>query len=265
MDFSQFRKIVLIGAGNVAFSLGPELVRNGFQLIQICNRSEVSGKKLALKTGAEYCSDPAKISPDADLYIFSVSDNALPVVIKGLNFGIRTALIISGTIDSRILKGIASHYGVVYPVQTFNRAHPRRFLGIPLCVEGSDPDTERQLLEFAGKLSERVHSVNLEQRRYIHLSAVLANNFSNYLYSTSEEMLKKKGVSYEILFPLIRQTARNACRSGVFSFQTGPAIREDRNVMETHLEMLKDLPDLKKIYLQISENIINRKILNDKL
>ncbi|HSN50187.1 MAG TPA: DUF2520 domain-containing protein, partial [Bacteroidales bacterium] len=129
----------------------------------------------------------------------------------------------------------------------------------------NNKDAEEQLSQLALRLSDQVINMNSQQRLALHLAATFACNFTNYLYSIAEKILNKNEIGMEILTPLIRKTAENAGKKGVFTRQTGPAIREDSAVMGKHMDLLKECPDYREIYSLISKNIINHKHRNDKL
>jgi predicted short-subunit dehydrogenase-like oxidoreductase (DUF2520 family) len=149
---------------------------------------------------------------------------------------------------------------VIYPPQTFT-GHPLlRFRTVPLCIEASSEKNLLTLKTFAGTLSEKVYNLNSGQRKILHLAAVFASNFTNFMMSISQELLLEKGLDFGILEPIIRQTARNASSGDIFGMQTGPAVREDRETIRQHLEMLANHPDYKEIYDLITRKIIERKM-----
>jgi predicted short-subunit dehydrogenase-like oxidoreductase (DUF2520 family) len=140
-----------------------------------------------------------------------------------------------------------------------------RFRTVPLCIEASSGKNLLLLRSFANSLSEKVYLINSDQRRILHLSAVFAGNFTNFMYTISQELLRENGMDFGILEPIIRQTARNASSGDVFNMQTGPAVREDRETIREHLELLATHRDYKEIYDLITRNIIQHKKNHDQL
>lgn len=259
MTDPEIRKVAVIGAGRLAANLSMAIHKKGYKITEVCNRSEKRGKSLARKLGASYVNDPEELIRDADLYILAVSDAAIPLLlprIKTPNLIVHT----SGSVDMDVLKNISPNYGVIYPPQTFTAGKLISFRMVPLCVEASTDQNLRILKSFAASISGRVYEINSKQRRILHLSAVFAGNFSNFLMAISEELLKENGIEFGILEPIIRQTARNAGRGDVLSFQTGPAVRGDRETIRIHLELLSNHPDYKEIYDLITRNILQRKL-----
>ena len=70
----------------------------------------------------------------------------------------------------------------------------------------------------------------------------------------SKIIAKKSDFDFSILLPLIKKTFRQIDNEPE-KLQTGPAIRKDLKVMNSHLERIKD-KDLKNIYELISNSII---------
>ena len=74
--------IVFIGAGNVATHLAVSLKNAGENILQIFSRTTDSARLLAQKLNADYTDNIAAITPDADAYFYTVTDNALPLLIE---------------------------------------------------------------------------------------------------------------------------------------------------------------------------------------
>ncbi|MEI6456200.1 MAG: DUF2520 domain-containing protein [bacterium] len=258
-------EVVILGAGNLGTHLARVFKANGIKVSQVFDRLPSKGKKLAKDIGAEFASGQDKIFTGADLYILSVSDSAIETVAKILKPGDSLIAHCSGSLPMEILGPYASHYGVFYPLQTFSIRNQVSFYDIPLCVEANNPESRRQLMELANKISGKVHRINSEKRRILHLTAVLANNFTNFMYTAAEEILKSHGIPFSLLEPIIGQTALNARGGSVFKNQTGPAIRGDHKVLESQRQLLKDFPDFVELYDIITQNIIKYKRLHGQL
>ena len=80
-------RIVLIGAGNLATNLGKALHRAHHEVVQVYSRTQEAAETLAAKVGAKATCSVEEVTTDADVYIFSVSDNALPQLAKTLGKG----------------------------------------------------------------------------------------------------------------------------------------------------------------------------------
>lgn len=235
------KKIALIGAGNVATHLAQALLKGGANLCQIYSRSIESARELGKKTGITYTSETGTIYPDCDIYIFCVTDEALLPLFKSIRIN-KEAIVLhtSGSLPMQILKSGAIHYGVLYPLQTFTKKRALDFREIPLCIEGSDEYVLRTLRELAGMLSFHVEEISSEKRKVLHLAAVFANNFVNGLYATAAQILEKEGLDFNLIRPLIFETAHKVMLMSPEEAQTGPAKRGDENILNMHKNMLKN-------------------------
>jgi predicted short-subunit dehydrogenase-like oxidoreductase (DUF2520 family) len=239
--------------------------KKGYDIVEVCNRTESKGKRLAGKLKARYIPEPEMITPDADLYILAISDTAIPLLLERIKTGNHLIIHTSGSVGMDVLKKVSENFGVIYPPQTFTDHILLRFRTVPLCIEASSGKNLLLLKSFADSLSEKVYTINSEQRRVLHLSAIFASNFTNFMIAISQELLLENGMDFGILEPIIRQSARNASSGDVFKMQTGPAVREDLETIREHLKLLSNHPDYKEIYDLITRNIIQHKKNHDQL
>ena len=202
------KRIILIGAGNVAHHLAPALLKAGLNLCQIYSRSIESARELGRKTGITYTADLFGIYPDGDIYIFCVSDDALLSLFKSIRIN-KEAIILhtSGSLPMDIFKPYVTYYGVLYPLQTFTKKRDLDFKEIPLCIEASNPEVLEVLRGLTRLLSVRVEEISSEKRKTLHLAAVFANNFVNHLYGIAGQILEQEGLDFSLLRPLIFETA----------------------------------------------------------
>lgn len=249
--------IVLIGAGNLATQLSKSLLNNGFSVVQVYSRTQKSAQELAAELGCEATDSLTHVRRDAQVYIFSVKDSALESLVAELGSLVRGALFLhtAGSMPMEVFRGNADRYGVFYPMQTFSKSREVDFTGIPCFIEGSSQEVLSLIREWAGKLSGQVYELSSEKRRYLHLAAVFACNFTNHLYALSDEILQEQGIPFEVMYPLIGETVRKIHQMPPLQAQTGPALRYDRNVMDAQLELLNDSPGMQEIYKAISQSI----------
>lgn len=249
------RKVTMIGAGNVATHLAMALREKGFEIIQIYSRTEESASRLASVTGSSYTANLQEISNESGLKIISVSDHAIAEVLEKVSFGSSLVVHTSGSIPMKIFKNKVLNYGVLYPLQTFSKERKLNFSEIPLCIEASSSANLEVLNHISSVLSNRVVFMASKKRLSLHLAAVIACNFSNHLYTLAKTVMDQKGLPFDLLVPLIKETTEKAVKFGPEAVQTGPAVRNDMNVIEKHLELLSFSPELKEIYLQLSNSI----------
>ena len=110
---------------------------------------------------------------------------------------------------------------------------------------------------MAELISNRVWVLDEENRRYLHLAAVFACNFTNHMYDLSARLLAERGIPFSVLLPLIDETARKVHEMSPREAQTGPAVRHDMNVIGKHMDMLSD-PMVKEIYTLMSDSIYDK-------
>lgn len=258
-SFDPMMKIVLIGAGNVATHLGIALQKAGCLILQVYSRTEESASALAARLSVDYTIVPDEIRRDADLYIVALKDAVLrqlaPVLVKGRE----QALFVhtAGSMSMDLWKGLVKRYGVLYPMQTFSKQREVDFNTVPFFIEASAPAEVELLRMVAVRLSPKVYEVTSGQRRYLHLAAVFACNFANHMYALSSHILEKQGIPFEVMLPLIDETAGKVHELSPTQAQTGPAVRYDENVISKHLEMLADEESLQELYEKISKSIHN--------
>jgi predicted short-subunit dehydrogenase-like oxidoreductase (DUF2520 family) len=146
--------------------------------------------------------------------------------------------------------------GVFYPMQTFSKSKEVDFSVIPCFVEAKEEADSQLLKTLALTISDTVYELDSENRKYLHLSAVFCCNFANHCYSLGAELLKKHGdIPFSVMLPLIDETASKLYSMSPREAQTGPAVRWDTNVIEKHLQLLADTPDMQKIYELMSKSI----------
>ena len=250
------KTISVVGSGNVAEAIALAVAEcKELQLKQIVARNPVRGRALAEMTGAEWTADVEQAA-EADLYIISVSDRAVGEVASRLPLRADTIVAhTAGSVEMDVLGERAR--GVFYPFQTFTAGRRVDFQQVPLFVEGCDEPTTVELERVAHLLSHRVYRATSQRRREIHLTGVLACNFVNALYAMAADRLaEREGLPFDILRPLIEQTARKAVEAvHPREVQTGPAVRGDKAVTARHCEMLAGDSREEEIYKLLTEYI----------
>ncbi len=252
-------RIVLIGTGNVATHLGLALRTKNAEIIQVFGRTEENAARLGALLGSPWTTSKKLLADDADLYILAVSDDAIPDVAS--NLSIRDQLIVhtAGSVPMEILASVSKNYGVFYPLQTLSRQKEVDFSQIPVCIEANSSGNLEILEALARTISGQVVRADSFQRRHLHLVAVFVCNFVNHFYSIGEELLMEQQLDFDLLKPLIMETAGKAMQFSPSAVQTGPAVRGSKTVMESHLEMLKLHPEWQRLYELISADIAERR------
>lgn len=255
---SSIKSISFIGSGNVATHLAQALHNQGFIIDQIFSRNIDRALELAEKVEALAIDNIANVNSTSDLYILAVKDDAIESTLRLISDKNIFIVHTSGSIGINIFEKTGfSNYGIFYPLQTFSKNKPVNFLEIPICIEATHE--EQLLIEIANQLSNLVYQVSSEQRKKLHLAAVFACNFSNYMYHIAEDICLENEVNFNILKPLIKETAQKISLNHPHEVQTGPAIRGDQKIIESHLNQLSENKDYQEIYRLITDNILKVK------
>lgn len=245
--------IVIIGSGNVAQHLITSFLQSDeIELIQVFSRQKESVSHLISMD--KIVSDYTEIT-QADLYIIAVSDNAIADVSAKLPFENRLVVHTSGSISMEILAS-KNRRGVFYPLQTFTKNKAVDFKKIPICLEAEDEEDFRIIETIAKSISSVVQSISSEQRKALHVAAVFVCNFVNHLYKIGDEICTENQLSFELLKPLIVETAQKITHLSPKNAQTGPAKRNDTETINTHLNFLSD-ENQKEIYKLLTKSIID--------
>lgn len=249
--------IVLLGSGNVATQLGRAFKLAGQDIVQVWSRNIENARELADNLAATAISDFDHLDRKADLYIISVKDEAINDLAKELKVSDKLIVHTSGSTGIDVLEGSSSKYGVLYPLQTFSKSQRVDFRQIPFAIEGNTPEVASIIHAMADRLSERVIELSSEQRKVLHIAAVFACNFSNHLYALSQELLKEQDLDFDLLRPLIAETAAKVQSNEPIKMQTGPASRNDQETVDAHIELLKKNPNMQELYQKLSQSIVN--------
>ena len=262
--------VSIIGTGNVASWLVYALNQAGIPIRQIYGRNPQKCQNLAASCGAEAITDLSKLNENSDLYLFSLKDDAYETVISSVPFRLPMAAITAGSVSQEVLSPIADRFGVFYPYQTLTQGVDFKNIEVPLCIEGNTDEAARFLFDMAQKISNNVQYINEEQRKRMHMAAVFASNFTNAMYGTGFDLLEQEGIDPKMLLPLLQNTLDKLKTLHPWQSQTGPARRDDKKVMRSHLKALKksELVEVYKLlsnYIQKRTTAIKMENFNEKL
>ena len=246
------KSIVLFGTGKVAFHLFRAFSNSeNFKVIQVFNHSAESLNyfKDKIPTTTKF----SEVFP-ADIYLLAVKDDVIGEMASKITNSEALILHTSGAVPLTTFKDF-EHAGVFYPLQTFSKNKSVDFKNIPICIEANNKSDLELLEEMASSISEKVYHISSEQRKSLHVAAVFVSNFVNYLYTEGEAICIKNGIPFEILHPLIHETALKIESMSPKEAQTGPALRNDKEVINSHLPLLNS--EQQKIYQILTSSIQN--------
>lgn len=263
-------KIVFLGSGNVATHLSQALNHSELnEMVQVYSPTADNARTLAEKLSCGYCTDIKDVDVDADIYVCSVKDSVQLSVWKALkkhfvdsNINVADKIVVhtAGALAMDGEDGLSSVFpncGVVYPVQSFSKQRAVDLSHTPFLIEATIPSTLEKLRAFVATVSDRCYDASTKQRNALHPAAVFASNFANHMYAIANRLMEKNGLPFEILIPLIQETAQKVMEVHPVAAQTGPAVRGDEVVMNKQEKgLMADGNEIElEIYRLVSQNI----------
>ena len=253
--------VSVIGSGNLAWHLAPALDNVGYPVREVFSLHAKHAKALVgrlyqadLKDSLDFSDSPSK------LFIIAVSDDAIKEVVQEIILPEDSILVhTSGSQPIDVLGfAAAANTGVFYPLQTFSKQKKVDFKDIPIFVESEVDVVSKVLVKMGKAISKKVKQISSEDRKALHVAAVFASNFSNHMLTLSKQIAENNGIDFEVLKPLIAETLTKSINLGPENAQTGPAKRGDMEILDRHLEFLRDDKRVAEIYRIISQNIIDQ-------
>jgi len=245
--------ISIICAGNVAQHLIKAILKSDdLELVQVFARNKESVSHLI---PSDKITSEIETLKEVNLYIISVSDDAIQSVSNSFLFSNQLVAHTSGSIAIEELSDL-NRKAVLYPLQTLSKNKEIDFSTIPLCIETQNEADLHLMTEVANSLSKHVYHVHSEQRKSLHVAAVFVSNFTNHLYEIGSDICIENHVPFEILKPLIVETAKKIQTLQPADAQTGPAKRNDSTTINKHLAILTN-EHQKEIYKILTKSIID--------
>lgn len=249
-------RVTLIGAGNVGTHLARALFGAGHDIVQVCSRTYEKAESLAEEVAADAIAEFSLVDNEIDVCILAVKDDVIPLVYDQIKNILKDVLLVhtAGSVQIDVFRG-HTQSGVIWPVQTLSSAHDIDFRTVPLAITGNTPESTYFIETLSRTISAHVYRIDDARRVYLHLAATFANNFSNHMYALAKEITDAHDIPFDILKPLIQETARKILDMSPADAQTGAAIRNDRNTIMKHVHLLEGRSDLESIYQMITRSI----------
>lgn len=243
--------VTLLGAGNVASHFYKAFRKaDEIKVVQWYNRNL---KSLQMHKSEVDITSNISTLKEADIYIICVSDDAIAEVSEKLPFKNRLVVHTSGSVNIHDLDK-RNIRGVYYPLQTFSKQSNIDFANVPICIEVLDKSSFPILKKLAESIGSEVYRINGDQRSSLHLAAVFVNNFTNQLYRIAHEITEEQSSDFNILKPLILETAKKLETLSPYMAQTGPAKRNDKKTIKKHISLLNNAMH-KEIYELLTKSI----------
>jgi predicted short-subunit dehydrogenase-like oxidoreductase (DUF2520 family) len=244
-------RVSIIGSGNVAQHLIVAFSKTtDIELVQVFARKDAAVAHLI---------NPDKIYTNfndiiaADLFIIAITDDAITEVSAAIPFSNELVVHTSGSVSIEAINN-KNRPGVFYPLQTFSKSKEVDFKTIPICIETKNEKDFEILEKVAKSISNTVYKINSEQRKALHIAAVFVCNFVNHLYQIGNDICIENDLPFDILKPLIQETANKILTLSPNQAQTGPAKRKDTQTINAHLSFLSD-ENQKEIYKMLTKSI----------
>lgn len=114
-------KIAIVGNGNVATVLGNRLQAAGHEIVAVVARNKAGGELLAAKLHTSFHHLAEKPALKTELVLIALADNALSTGLPRISAGDATWVHTAGSVSMEALKGYATNYGVLYPLQSIHK------------------------------------------------------------------------------------------------------------------------------------------------
>ena len=254
------QKVSFVGSGNLAWHLAPALENAGYPVREVYSQHAKHATALVGRLYEAHVNNSLDFSTSQSrIFIISVSDDAIQEVAQQIVLP-EDAIVVhtSGSQPLSILDDAGSQsMGVFYPLQTFSKTKKVDFKTTPIFIESENSDVEKTLLKMAKAISGKVKLISSEERKALHVAAVFASNFTNHMLTLAKQVADQNDLDFELLKPLIAETLNKSLEIGPEKSQTGPAVRGDFEILERHMEFLKENPEVAEIYKVISQHIID--------
>jgi len=247
-------KVSLIGSGNVATVLGRKIIAAGHQVLQVFSPNEKHAATLAALLHSGFTSSWNNIERHADLYIVAIADHSLQQIAKNISLHNKLVVHTAGSVSKDVLNKVSVNYGVLYPLQSL-RKEIQELPRLNLMVDANTEDNLTLIHDFAKTFGDGVETADDATRLKLHVAAVIVSNFSNHLFSLAENYCAAEKLNFNLLLPLLEETANRLRYGSPTQMQTGPAFRNDLETIQKHLEALSNHPALKQVFVTLTESI----------
>lgn len=265
--------LCILGAGRVGSALAYHFHKSKIKIIGIIEKNETRHsylKKFFPETLIN-SSPTQEIISKSNLVFISVQDDHLSIVTEQLcdpstNFKNKIIVHTSGAHSSKILSPLKKQNAQIasaHPIYAFSENDPDKISlkNVYFDLEG-DASAVEILTSLFQKVGINTIKITAEQKLAIHTASVFYSNYFVGLAQVAQMVLQASQISpdnyWQPFVPLIQSTIHNLSSKTPEEALTGPIKRGDIQTIEKHLNFLNEnLPEAKKIYLQMTQSIIN--------
>lgn len=248
-------KVVIIGSGNVATVYAQLLFSHKHIITQVYSQQFTHAQSLATTVNAIAIDNLQSISNEVDLIIIAVADRAIASIVYQMPQVNCLVLHTAASVSIDVLSKVSNNYGVLYPIQTIRKEMSLQ-TPIPFAINGNNDVVIQQLQTLVHSIQSTSVIYSDEQRLKLHVAAIFACNFVNYMYLQSAAICKNEHIDFSDLQPLIEETANRLKYHHPKEVFTGPAVRGDENTIQKHIKLLQSYPQLQELYQMLSFQIM---------
>ena len=250
-------QVTIIGTGNVATVLGKLILANNHSINQVYGRNIDAAILLANQLNAKPTNNLSGLNKESDIYVIAVADKSIASVCNDLKLEDKIVVHTAGSVSSIVLQNVSAIFGVLYPIQSLRKEMDIATVTIPFLIDGNNKSTQILIENFAKSLSNKVTSGNDVTRLQLHTAAVFSCNFVNYMYLQSANFCEANNIDFELLQPLIEETAFRLRTHHPKDVFTGPAVRKDLQTIEKHIDQLNSNLPAQELYKLMTDMIMN--------
>lgn len=263
----------IYGAGRTGLAVARLAAARGVAVTGVWNRSVLPAARAALARGLPLVVGGAPPPAAADVWLVSVSDDAIGEVAEGLAAGLAQVASPGGageggalrpravahcagarpTADLAPLQRAGIPCGTWHPAMTFRGADSDASAlgGARAAIEGDD--AARPALEALSEaLGVAWHALAAPAKPRYHSALVLASNGRVALDACARRLLADAGLDREtaraVLAPLVARTEENLREADPALALTGPVARGDVETVRGTLAALSDRPEIARLY-----------------
>jgi predicted short-subunit dehydrogenase-like oxidoreductase (DUF2520 family) len=278
------RTVSIVGPGNLGNALALTLAAAGYPVEFIAVRPESAqdrtAKALAKRIRAKLVV-LGKQTLGSDIVWLTVPDDSIADVGRALaasqDWKGKYVFHSSGALTSDELASLrkqGARIASVHPMMTFVRGRVPEMAGVSFALEG-DAAAVRTARSIVKDLGANPFAIKKQNKVLYHVFGSFASPLVIALMASMEQVGKAAGVRQRdvrsIILPLLRRTWGNyLTRDAAFAF-SGPLARGDVATIRKHLAELKDLPEVREVYLALARislkdlPVNNRKALEREL
>ena len=193
----------LIGTGNMAWLIASRMLSAGHTCTGVWGRNAAAADELCAAFSLPRLTQLSQHHDGPDVCIVAVSDSSIAEVVKAFSLRHTTLIHTAGSISMDVLAARSVHAGVVWPVYSVRKASLPAHRGFPALIEANTHVAWEAARSVAKAICDITYEASGEQRQWLHLAAVVSNNFVNHLLGVVTDICDTQGLPVNLLQPLL--------------------------------------------------------------